>query len=155
MEVNIAVRAENLKITMGTLKVFTERGPQFVDITDAVVRVVKESGVKNGLAVVFSKHTTAAIRINENEPGLIEDMERLLYQLCPREATYQHNINEHSHYGEDYMNGHSHCQHVLLSTSETIPIQEGQLLTGPYQCIFLVELDRAREREVLVQVLGQ
>ena len=69
-----------------TFKVVTEKGPQFIDITDRVKKVVVEASIKNGFIIVFSKHTTAAIRINENEPALIHDMEEMLERLAPAQA---------------------------------------------------------------------
>ncbi len=118
--------------------------------------MARQSGVSNGFAVVFSKHTTAAIRLNENEPALLSDMERMLEEIAPSCAQYQHNEFAHafSNNGE-CPNGHSHCQHLLLGASEAVPIVDGRLLVGQWQRIFLIELDRARDREVVVQLVGE
>ena len=135
----------------------TERAPQFIDITDRVVRHVRESGVKDGLVCVYSKHTTAAIKINENEPLLIHDMEQFLCRLAPVDAYYGHNdftIRTVNMTEDECPNGHAHCQHLLLSSSETIPLIDGELQFGTWQRLFLIELDRPRAREVIVQVLG-
>ena len=72
-----------LKVTTHTLVYQTECAPQFIDITDRVTELVEESGMDTGIAVVFSKHTTAAICINENEPGHIADLERMLCKMFP------------------------------------------------------------------------
>ena len=102
-------------------------------------------------------HTTAAIKINENEPLLIEDMEKFLDRLSPKDAEYGHNdfskrtVNMTE---DECPNGHSHCQHLILSTSETLPILLGEPQLGQWQRIFLVELDRPRPREVVIQILG-
>lgn len=145
-----------MKFLSHTFVIQTERGPQFVDITDRVEEVARQSGVSNGFAVVFSKHTTAAIRINENEPALLSDMERMLEEIAPSYARYRHNECGHalSTNGER-PNGHSHCQHLLLGASEAVPLVEGKLLVGRWQRIFLIELDRARDREVVVQFVGE
>ncbi len=138
-------------------QVRTERAPQFVDITDQIQKVVRESGVWEGVAVVFCRHTTAAVRINENEPLLIADMEEFLKRIAPRELYYRHNdfdIRVHNMTPEESPNGHAHCQHLLLGASEAIPIEEGKLCLGRWQRVFLVELDRPREREVRVQIFG-
>jgi secondary thiamine-phosphate synthase enzyme len=142
-----------LKIRTHTLMFRTERGPQFIDITDRVVQLVQESGIENGFAVVFSKHTTAAIIINENEPGLIADLEATLTRMLPHDDEYDHNTYHPTENGER-PNGHSHCQHVFLGTSEHIPVVGGALTFGQWQRVFLVELDHAREREVVIQILG-
>lgn len=140
-----------------TLEVDTERHLEFVDVTDHVVKALTESGVRDGFAVVFSRHSTAGIRINEHEPLLLEDMARLLDQLVPTAAGYQHddfsirtvNLTE----GER-VNGHSHCRSLLLGASETVPVSGGALMLGRWQRIFLVELDGPRHREFVVQIIG-
>jgi len=137
--------------------VTTERAPQFIDITDEVQKKVEESGVRDGIVTVFCRHTTAAIRINENEPLLLLDMEEFLKRVAPRDLYYRHNdfsIRTHNMTEDECPNAHAHCQHLLLGASETIPVEDGKLLLGRWQRIFLVELDRPREREVYVQVLG-
>ncbi|GAB4311920.1 MAG: secondary thiamine-phosphate synthase enzyme YjbQ [Candidatus Bipolaricaulota bacterium] len=139
------------------LTVPTDRAPQFIDITDEVERLVGESGVRNGFALIFCRHTTAAVRVNENEPLLIADMEEFLKRVAPRELYYRHNdftIRTHNMTPDECPNAHAHCQHLLLGASEAIPIEEGRLVLGRWQRLFLVELDRPREREVIVQAFG-
>ena len=140
-----------------TFTVTTERAPQFIDITADVERIVRESGVRDGFALVFSRHTTAAVRINENEPLLISDMEEFLKRVAPRDLYYRHNdfaIRTHNMTSDECPNAHAHCQHLLLGSSEAIPIEDGRLVLGRWQRVFLVELDRPREREVIVQAFG-
>ncbi|MCH7836842.1 MAG: YjbQ family protein [Chloroflexi bacterium] len=145
-----------MKFLSQTFNIQTEKGPQFIDITDRVEEAARKSGIANGFAVVFSKHTTAAIRINENEPALIGDMERMLEGIAPSCAEYKHNEFAHafSTNGER-PNGHSHCQHLLLGASEAVPVMDGKLIVGQWQRIFLIELDHGREREVVVQLVGE
>jgi secondary thiamine-phosphate synthase enzyme len=145
-----------MKFLSETFEIKTERGPQFIDITERVLESVQTSGVKNGFAVVFSKHTTAAIRINEAEPHLISDMEKLLADVVPHGEDYAHNRYAHAESTNgERPNAHSHCQHLLLGASESVPIVEGQLETGQWQRIFLIELDHARDREVVVHLIGE
>lgn len=139
------------------ITVETERAPQFIDITEEVVGAVAESGVSNGIILIYSKHTTAAIRINENEPLLLHDMVKFLEQVAPRDGDYRHNdfsIRTANMTEDECPNGHAHCQHLLLGASEAIPIIAGRLQLGRWQRVFLIELDRPRPREVLVQILG-
>lgn len=141
----------------GRLQVQADRAPQFIDITDAAAAVVAESGLTDGLVSIFSPHTTAAIKINEHEPLLIQDMERFLARIADPAHPYAHNdftIRTVNMTADESPNGHAHCQHLLLSTSETLPLHDGRLLLGRWQRIFLVELDRPRPRQVVVQVLG-
>ena len=145
-----------MKFLSETFAIRTERGPQFIDITDRVLETVQTSGVKNGFAVVFSKHTTAAIRINEAEPHLINDMEKLLANVVPLGDDYDHNRYAHAESTNgERPNAHSHCQHLLLGASESVPIVEGHLETAQWQRIFLIELDHARDREVVVHLIGE
>jgi secondary thiamine-phosphate synthase enzyme len=133
------------------------RAPEFIDITDDVREVLARSGMVHGFVVVFSRHTTAAIRINEAEPLLIEDMECMLARLAPSGVYYRHNdltIRTVNLTEDEDLNGHSHCQHLLMGASEAVPCMDGALMLGGWQRIFLVELDCAREREVIVQVTG-
>ena len=147
--------ATGLKIRSHVLTYQTEAGPQFIDITDNVVQLVQQSGVENGFVIVFSKHTTAAISINENEPHLIADMTAMIERLLPKSHDYAHNTYAHSLNNGEPPNGHSHCQHLMLGASENIPLLDGQLTFGQWQRIFLVELDDSREREVVVQIVGE
>ncbi len=139
------------------LTVPTDRAPQFIDITAEVERLVRESGVRDGFALIFCRHTTAAVRVNENEPLLIADMEEFLKRVAPRELYYRHNdftIRTHNMTPDECPNAHAHCQHLLLGASEAIPIEEGRLVLGRWQRLCLVERDRPREREVIVQAFG-
>ncbi len=135
----------------------TERAPQFIDITDEVQRAVERSGLREGFVVVFTRHTTASIRINENEPLLLSDMVEFLKRLAPKDLYYRHNdfdIRTENMTEDECPNAHAHIQHLVLGSSESIPVTGGKLALGRWQRVFLVELDRPREREVLVQVNG-
>ncbi len=134
----------------------TSAAPEFIDITDEVQAIVAASGALFGQVTVFSGHTTAAIRVNENEPLLLQDLARVVQQLAPVDEEYEHNdFSRRTNVDDDECaNGHAHCQHLFLSTSETVPIIDGKLSLGTWQRIFLIELDRPRERKVLVNVIG-
>lgn len=145
-----------MKFLTQTFKIQTERGPQFIDITSRVRDAISEANLTNGSALIFTRHTTAAVRVNENCPHLIQDMEDMLTKIAPPGGEYRHNVFAHSPpLNYEVPNAHSHCQHLLLGASETIPVVDGELLCGQWQSIFLVELDHAREREVIVQLMGE
>jgi len=138
----------------------TTRCAEFVDLTDDVADTVEKSHVQNGMAL-YSPHTTCAVIINEREAGFIQDFEDLIHGLVPAGSEYRHddmsvrteNLTEEDH---EFPNGHAHCKHALIgSASETIPIVDGQLQLGQWQRVFFVELDRARDRKVFIQVLGE
>ena len=139
-------------------RVKTTCAPEFIDITDWVAECVAESQIANGFVVVYSKHTTAAVKINENEPLLLDDMAEFLEKIFPRDHSYQHNnfeIRTVNMNENESPNGHAHLQHLLMSTSETVPVIDGQMQFGTYQSIFFIELDHPRPREVLVQIVGE
>ena len=130
------------------------------DITDEVNEAVRESEITDGIACVYSPHTTCCVRVNEFETGFIEDFAELLRRLVPSETYYAHddwdkrteNICE-----EDMSvgNGHSHCMAMLLGTAgESIPIRDGELCLGTWQRVLFIELDRSRPRRWLCKVVG-
>ena len=150
---------ETFKTHVSTLLIETNTMPEFVNITQEVVESVEESGIQNGTVTVFSRHTTAGITIQEDEPILLNDMSSMLDRLFPRTIRYGHNdfSIRTVHMEEDECpNGHSHCQHLIVGNSETIPIIGAKLALGKWQNIFLVEVDEAKiiPREVLVQSMG-
>lgn len=123
----------------------TSRETQFIDITGEVEKFVIESGVKEGTVNIFTKHTTTAIIVNENEPGLLRDYEKLV-EFVSRGRGYEHDKIDD--------NAHAHLRSVLLGPSKVVPIIEGNLALGTWQRIFLAEFDGPRVREVVVHVIG-
>jgi secondary thiamine-phosphate synthase enzyme len=145
-------------VNMRRLSFETREPIQFLDITDEIAEVVRSTGVVNGIVTIVSRHTTMAVRIQEAEPLLLEDLLGMLRRLAPADVHYRHNdfrIRTHHMHDDESPNGHSHCLQFLLGTSETVPLMDGELMLGEWQRIFLVELDGPREkREVLVQTVG-
>ncbi len=139
----------------------TEERMQMIDVTDDVVAAVERSEVENGLAVVYSPHTTCAIVINEREDGFAGDFADVLDRLIPSSgAYYRHDdLSIRTQGLEDdtasFPNGHSHCWSGLLPTSQAIPVVDKELKLGRWQRIFFCELDRSRPRKVLIQIVGE
>jgi secondary thiamine-phosphate synthase enzyme len=138
----------------------TSGGLEITDITDEVNQVVRDSGVRDGIACVYSPHTTCCVRVNEFESGFLEDFATLLKRLVPSESYYAHddwdrrteNICPED---EEFGNGHSHCMSMLLgSAGESIPVTDGELCLGQWQRVLFMELDRERDRRWVVQVVG-
>lgn len=130
---------------------------EILDITGEVEKAVAKSRIKSGVVVVFCPHTTAAIRVNHNEPLLKQDIMKMLYRLAPIDINYAHDFFEmRSKVAPDERsNGHAHVKAFLLGDSETVPVEGGKLLLGPRQSIFFVELDGGRKRKVIIQILGE
>ena len=146
-----------MKIHKKTIEKESRSQIEFIDITHEVDEIVKESKIQNGQVLVFSGHTTAGVALNENETLLIQDFQRLLYRLVPIDERYSHDLFElkRTTRSDGRSNGHSHCKNLLIGASEIIPIENGGMLLGKLQSIFLVEMDGARKRQVIVQVMGE
>lgn len=151
------VEGAALKVVTKTFEFKTKDAPEFIDLTGAVSDFVAGSGVTAGQALIYSKHTTAAIKINENEPLLLRDVAHFLDRAAPKAAYYGHNdfaIRTVNMRADECPNGHAHCQHMILGTSETVPVIGGKLALGQFQRLFLIELDEPKTRQVIVQVMG-
>jgi secondary thiamine-phosphate synthase enzyme len=136
------------------LNIATVEPIEFVDLTDHINQHLERENIRDGAVTVFSRHTTAAIRINEAEELLLEDFKHFLRRLCPVEHPYHHNDMRRRKPPiavDERANGHSHLMHLLLSTSETIPVMDSRLALGTWQRVFMIELDGPRSREVMVR----
>ena len=121
----------------------------FLNITPEVERVVKDSGVREGLCLVNAMHITASVFINDDESGLHEDYKQWLEKLAPHDpARYKHNRT-----GED--NGDAHHKRQIMGREVVVAVTEGRLDFGPWEQIFYGEFDGRRPKRVLVKVLGE
>ena len=151
-----------MKIINKTIKLKSKKYLEFIELTELVKEFVSQSKINTGSVLIYSKHTTMVVRINEKEKGITEDFVSFINKLLPKNAYYRHNDlkvrTENLVCGpgaSDCMNGHSHCLHLLLGSSETIPIISGKLMLGIWQRIFAIELDCGRNREVIIQITGK
>ncbi|MDQ6835028.1 MAG: secondary thiamine-phosphate synthase enzyme YjbQ [Actinomycetota bacterium] len=133
----------------GLLRLETPGQGHVVDITEGVQRVVSAAEVELGVAVAFAVGSTVAITTLEYEPGAVQDMRRVLDELIPAAAEYEHNRLNHD------SNAHAHVRAALIGPSETVPVVQGRLGLGTWQQLVLIELDdRPRSRTVSVQVIS-
>lgn len=144
-----------------TCRYHTEKKFQFVDVTDDIAKCVQESGIKHGVVTVFCPHTTVAVKINESEEGFTEDFRSAMSELIPEKKYYKHNdlgVRKTETLCEDRnlcLNGDSHIIQMLVGTSsESVPVRDGKLMLGRWQRIFLIELDKKRDRRLEIQILG-
>lgn len=146
-----------MKNHLETLKIKTKKNIEFIDITSQIQSFILDSKIRVGQVMIYTKHTTSGIRINENEKRLTRDLEYFLEKIAPKNKHYLHddielrpdcNPNER-------INGHSHLKSLFLNTTESAPVIDGQLSLGKWQSIFFVELDGPREREVIIHCLGE
>jgi len=128
------------------VNVHTSTRVEMVDITRLVEETVRSSALQEGLVNIYSRHSTSAVVINENEAGLVEDFLVALQKLVPTGAGYLHDRIDN--------NADSHIRGFLVGGSQTLPFADGRLMLGTWQSIFFVELDGPRHRKLTVTVLG-
>ncbi|HEX2330063.1 MAG TPA: secondary thiamine-phosphate synthase enzyme YjbQ [Candidatus Angelobacter sp.] len=126
----------------------TKKHREYVHITPQVERIVQASGVRQGLVLVSAMHITAGVYVNDNEEGLIHDIDRWLESLAPFREDYLHHQT-----GED--NGDSHLKAILVHHQVILPITGGKLLLGTWQRVFYAEFDGQRAKRVVVAVMGE
>jgi len=143
-----------------TIRVVTERVFHVVDVTDDCRALLERSGVRDGTLVVYTPHTTCAVKINERETCFLEDFRMFMEQLVPPDAYYRHDDFEIRTENLDDpdaepVNGHAHIKAMLLgASSEHVPVVDGELGLGRWQRIMFIELDQARPRTLHVQLQG-
>ncbi|MFT4143139.1 MAG: secondary thiamine-phosphate synthase enzyme YjbQ [Mobilitalea sp.] len=115
-----------------------------IDITKEIQNKVKESGVKNGICVIFVPHTTAGVTINENtDPDVVKDFLMAISKLVPESDSYQHLEG----------NSSAHVKSSLVNASQTVIIEDGRLLLGTWQGIYFIDFDGPRIRKVYVKIM--
>jgi secondary thiamine-phosphate synthase enzyme len=126
----------------------TKKHREYVHITPQVEAAVKTSGVREGMVLVSAMHITAGVYVNDNEPGLIRDIDEWLEGLAPFREDYRHHQT-----GED--NGDSHLKAILVHHQVMLPITAGKLDLGTWQRVFYAEFDGQRAKRVIVKVIGE
>jgi len=135
-----------LKSYVRVERVDTSSKEEVLDVTNLVEKAINKSGVKEGVAIVFLKHTTAALCINEAERGLMDDILKTFSTLV-KENKYKHD--------EVDRNATSHLRSILILPSLVLPVSGGSLQLGTWQRILMIEFDGPRRRELYVQVIGE
>jgi len=125
----------------------TENRREYINITRDVEKALDESGIREGFALVSAMHLTAGVYINDNESGLIHDIDEMLERLAPYRSDYNHHRT-----GED--NGDAHLKNMLVGHQVLIPVTEGNLDFGPWQQVFYAEFDGRRKKRVVIKLIG-
>ncbi len=126
----------------------TSKRQELVNVTDTVAQIVAKSGIREGMVLVSAMHITAGVFVNDDEPGLWEDIWDMLQKLAPRGPDYRHHRT-----GED--NGDAHLKSMLVHHEVIVPITAGKLDLGPWQQIFYAEFDGQRRKRVIVKAMGE
>ena len=133
-----------------SIKLETKGETDIINITGFVEKALRSSKLKNGTVTVFIKGATGGITTIEFEPGLVADLKEAFEKLAPRRAEYAHNTK----WGDK--NGFSHIRASLLGPSLTVPVVDGTMKLGTWQQIIFIDFDnRPREREIILQMVGE
>ena len=126
----------------------TKKHREYVHITPQIEEILKRSGIRDGMILVSAMHITAGIYVNDNESGLIQDIDAWLERLAPFQQGYQHHQT-----GEDI--GDSHLKARLFHHEVILPVTNGRLDFGTWQRVFYAEFDGQRRKRVIVKVMGE
>ncbi len=137
-----------MKAFTSAVRIRTQAKAEEVNITNQVEAVILESGIQEGMALVFTGHTTASIHLNNADRDLEQDFHDLLNELVPNKPTFRHNKGD---YGR---NADAHLKTLLIGNSVTVPVTRGRLALGQWQVIYFSEFDGPRSRLVSIKVFG-
>ena len=126
----------------------TQERRELVRLTDTVAELVHKSTIQEGMVLVSAMHITAGVFVNDDEPGLHEDIWEWLQHLAPQGPDYRHHQT-----GED--NGDAHLKSMLVHHQVILPVTAGRLDLGPWQQVFYAEFDGQRRKRVVVKVMGE
>lgn len=126
----------------------TRKHREYVHITPQVESAVAKSGVREGMVLVSAMHITAAVFVNDDEDGLLADIDEWLEKLAPFRRDYRHHRT-----GET--NGDAHLKNLLMHHQVLLPVTKGKLDLGPWQRVFYGEFDGQRPKRLLIKVMGE
>lgn len=126
----------------------TSKKREYVHITPEVEAAVTKSGIQEGMVLVSAMHITASVFVNDNESGLLGDIDEWLEQVAPFRQDYRHHQT-----GET--NGDAHLKNLLLHHQVILPVTQGKLDLGPWQAVFYGEFDGQRPKRLVIKVMGE
>jgi conserved hypothetical protein TIGR00149 len=136
-----------MRVVQGVVEARSRSRFDIVDVTGEVVRWLTQVKARNGVLVAYTPHTTAALAINENEEGLLEDIVEFLKELTKPERRWKHNIVDD--------NAHAHLGNVVVGGDKVIPVSNGNLTLGTWQKLLLIEMDGPRVRRINLVYVGE
>ncbi|RLI59120.1 MAG: hypothetical protein DRO67_10105 [Candidatus Asgardarchaeum californiense] len=137
-----------MSVYQKTLRIKTKGMYDFVKITEQLEQCVKESKIKTGVLFANSLHTTTCLLVQEADNSIFEDLKQMFERITPINGEYHHDY-------EGNINATAHLKSMLLNSFFTIPISNGKLVKGTWQDFWLVELFTARERKVVITIIGE
>jgi len=136
-----------MQILTEIMELKTNNRVEIIDITRSVDAALAESGLRKGLVNIYSKHSTSAIFINENESGLLEDYLNLIDKLVPTDDNYRHDQIDN--------NADSHLRSFIIGNNETVPFENGSMDLGTWQSVFFLDMDGPRNRKITITIMGE
>ena len=137
-----------MTVVFSEIRLDTERRKELVDITEMVASAISHSGIRNGMCLIHSMHSTSAIILNENESGLRTDILKKISEDYPAGMGWQHDRIDD--------NADGHLAGAFIGPSLTLPVKEGRPVLGTWQSVFFLELDGPRTgRRILVEIMGE
>lgn len=128
----------------------TKTRRDYINITDSVQKAIDKSGIQEGLCLINPMHISASVFVNDDEPGLIHDFDKLLEKLAPHDPVSQY---QHNNTGED--NADAHLKRQLMGREAVMAVTRGKLDLGPWEQIFYGEFDGRRKKRVLIKIVGE
>ncbi|MBI2059156.1 MAG: YjbQ family protein [Nitrospirae bacterium] len=136
-----------MRIHTTTIELETRKKVEDLNVTNRIQQAVSESGIHEGIAFVFSGHTTAGVYLSNTDSVLPKDIQDFLEELIPNKPTYRHNL-----YGK---NASAHMKSILVGADITLPVMESKVVLGQWQAIFFGEFDGPRKRKFIVRIMGE
>ncbi len=137
-----------MKVFISAIRIKTTQKAEEVNITPQVEACLHESGIHEGMALVFTGHTTASVHLNNADKDLENDLQDFLRELVPNKPSFKHNK------GEFGRNADAHIKSLLIGNSVTVPVTKGRLALGQWQVLYFSEFDGPRSRLVSVKIIG-
>lgn len=126
----------------------TRKKREYINITHDVAAAVKAAGMQEGLVLVSALHITAGVFVNDQEEGLLHDMDEWLERMAPFRQDYQHHRTGES-------NGDAHLKNLLVHHQVILPVTKGRLDLGPWQQVFYAEFDGQRPKKLIIKAIGE
>jgi secondary thiamine-phosphate synthase enzyme len=137
-----------MRIHSDYMTVQTKEKREFLNITPNIKAALEKSGIRDGIVLVSSLHSNSALFVNDDEPGLLQDIAEWAGRLAPFGPDYQHSARSESNAG-------AHLQNLLLHHQAIISVADGKLELGPWQNVIYAELDGQRPKRILIKILGE
>lgn len=126
----------------------TAKHREYINITSEIDKILRKSGIQEGMVLVSAMHITAGVYVNDAENGLIQDIDKWLEELAPFRQDYKHHFT-----GET--NGDSHLKSLLIGHEVILPVTNGRLDLGTWQQVYYAEFDGQRRKRLIVKVMGE